>query len=240
MRPGPFIVFALTLPLVGWAAARSQTDALMQQAQTLVGDASRFWTRELSLSNPFAGPGLRFFSHQIKGVCNAQQTLSGPFYCPADLTLYVDQAFLQQLVERAGNARGLALAYLIGHEVGHYVQNVLGTTAAVEQSRSRSAPDISARTWVADELQADCYAGMWMGSAAKNGAIKLSADVSPALEAVAAVSHEWSAHLAAGQAMVDPFSYGTAAERVKWLRRGLDSGRLSGCDTFAAEAAGGL
>jgi predicted metalloprotease len=212
------------------------------RAQTLFADANGFWSQEfMSLGGQYRNPTLALFNKTIKGACSAQGSLSGSFYCPADQKVYLDQTFPQQVAAHSTGTGDEALAYLIGHEVGHHVQDLLGTTESVEQARSRSTPQVSARTWATEELQTDCYAGLWLGAAVKRGKIKLDADVSAMLDAVAAVSQEQATHLAAGQLVADPvLTYGTPAQRLKWFRRGLDNARFGDCDTFGAEAAGQL
>ena len=226
-----------------WSASPAPTHAVGPQATALFSAANDFWSQEFSsLGGQYQPATLALFRQQVRGACDTQAALTGSFYCPADQRVYLDQTFLEQVAQRADGASDLALAYIIGHEIGHHVQYLSGTTALVEQARSRSAPALSARTWSTAELQADCYAGLWMRSAAKRGRIQRATDasVAPALEAVTALSEQWSTHLAAGHTMADPFTRSAAAQRLKWFERGLDSGDAGACNTFRAAAAGQL
>jgi uncharacterized protein len=191
-------------------------------------------------SSSYDSPDLTLFHGTVNGVCMAGQPLTGPFYCPSDERIYLDQSFLQQVAQRAGPAGDLALAYIVGHELGEHVQALVGTTALVEQARSSSTAAVSARTWTTAELQSDCYAGLWVRWGLMQRQIR-AGDPAAALDAVAASSRELQAHLPKGAVMVDPIqTYGTAAQRLKWFQRGEDTGNFNDCDTFSAEAAGTL
>lgn len=239
------LVAAALLPLTTvWSAVPAAANDVTGQAKALMADANSFWSQEIaSLGGQYQPAALTGFTGQISGgACGAQGAFSGPFYCPANERVYLDQAFVRQVMQQAPGAEGdLALAYLIGHELGHHIQDLIGTTTAVEQARERSTPQVSRRTWMTAELQTDCYAGLSVRSALMHGQIKPGANVAATLDAVAAVSHERDTHLAGGQQMPDPvLDYGTAAQRLKWFQRGLNSGRFNDCDTFGAQAAGTL
>ncbi len=214
----------------------------VQLAQTLLSESNAYWTQEMgSLGASYEAPALTLFRGTIRGVCMSGSPLTGPFYCPADEHVYLDRDFVRQVAQRAGPASGLALAYLIGHEVGQHVQYLVGTTALVEQARASSTAELSARTWMTAELQSDCYAGLWVRWALMHGEIGSGESASAALDAVAATSQALQAHLPAGATMVDPVAtYGMAAQRLKWFQRGENSGQFKDCDTFGAEAAGTL
>jgi predicted metalloprotease len=202
---------------------------VQQTGTTLFRAAQQFWTQQIgALGGQYRAPKLAFFSGAIQGACGVSSALAGPFYCPTNETVYLDSALLQPPEARLHGSADAADAYLIGHEVAHHVQNIIGTTALVQQSRARSAPQIASRTLAAFELQADCYAGLWLRWAAANHTLKLPEDLAAAL------------HAPAGQAMLDPWAATTAAQRLKWVRRGLDSGNFNDCDTFGAESAGTL
>jgi uncharacterized protein len=181
-----------------------------------------------------------FFTQPIGDVCDVQAALSGPFYCPVNETVYLDQPFLQRFAMLHQDQRNLALGYVVAHEVAHHIQNVIGTTAMVDQARSRSTPELAKRTLITLELQADCYAGLWAHWAESLGTLRPPNDVAASLDAVATIAQEEQRRLAAGQEMLDPFTYESSAQRLKWFRRGLDSGRFGDCDTFGVEANGSL
>jgi predicted metalloprotease len=222
-------------------AAPGAAPALTARAQALFAQGNQFWTQSFNVGGSYSPADLAFFSGQIKNVCNDAEPLTGSFYCPDDLKVYLDQNFLQQVEQRSPAVSDFALAYMVGHELGLHIQNLVGTTDLVEQARSNSAPAVSERTWMTQELQADCYAGLWMRWALIHAGVKPIADSGAALEAVHDVSAERYAHLAPGESMVDPLqTYGTSALRAKWFQRGLDDGSFNDCDTFSAEAAGKL
>lgn len=223
-------------------AASQAAESSAQHVQALVRATNSYWIQEMrSLrSSSYDTPDMTLFQGTIKGVCMATQPLAGPFYCPTDEHIYLDESFLQQVAQRAGPAADMALAYIVGHEFGEHVQALVGTTALVEQARERSTAQVSARTWATAELQADCYAGLWVRWGLMQRQIQ-AGDTATALDAVAAVSQALQARLPKGAAMVDPIqSYGTSAQRLKWFQRGENSGDFNDCDTFGAEAAGTL
>jgi predicted metalloprotease len=224
------------------AAAKASTDHAVARARALVESSNQFWSQEFNKGGSYTPAQVSFFNRQARGVCGETGALSGPFYCPADMTVYLDRDFIDQVAQRLpGDAADYALAYLIGHAMGQHIQDLVGTTDLVQEARSNSGPALSAKTWMTAELQADCYSGLWMRWAVSHQVVKPVADADAILSAVSAVSTEWQSHLAAGQTMVDPLlTYGTPALRLKWFERGRDSGRFNDCDTFSAGAAGKL
>jgi predicted metalloprotease len=217
-----------------------QPDPVVQRVQALLTDANATWSQQFtSLGSQYPAPETTFFSQAARKACGSDTVLTGSFYCPGERKVYFDQ---QQLAaQSAGVAGDTAVAYLVGHELGHHVQSLLGTTALVAQARSRSSPAVSARTWMLAELQADCYAGIWVGSAIKRGVIHPGPALSAALDTAAAVSQSANAHLPPGAQAPDPvFIYGTAPQRLSWLQRGIDGGSINQCDTFGAQASGEL
>lgn len=220
-------------PAVPPGDAVSQDD-IAPRVRALLSDANGIWSQQfISLGTQYPPPDVTFFRQTIRKACGSDSVLTGTFYCPDERRIYVDQA--------TRVADDLAVAYLVGHEVGHHVQSLLGTTALVAQARSRSSPSVSARTWMVAELQADCYAGIWLGSALKRGVVHSGRALSAVLDAAAAASQAANAHLPPGVQAPDPvLTYGTAPQRLAWLQRGIDSGSIDQCDTFGAEASGKL
>jgi predicted metalloprotease len=214
-----------------------------QQARALISDANAAWQRQFSqLGTQYPAPGLVFFKDSAQKVCGADKPLTGAFYCPDERRVYIDLAFLQQLSQRRSSpADNAAIAYVIGHEIGHHVQSLLGTTALVAQARARSAPAVSARTWMAAELQADCYAGIWLSLALKRGTVHSDRDMALLLTDIAAISQADNARPPARAEVPDPvLTYGSAQQRLNWLKRGIEGAGLDACDTFSAAAAGNL
>ena len=158
----------------------------------------------------------------------------GPFYCPADERVYIDLGFFRDLASRFGAPGDFAQAYVIAHEVGHHLQNILGIEARMRQSQ-RQNPRAKNQLSVLLELQADCFAGIW-GHAAKQRGILEPGDVEEGLRAAAAVGDDRLQKAATGRVSPESFTHGSAAQRAQWFRRGMDSGRIEDCDTFAGSA----
>jgi predicted metalloprotease len=222
-------------------AAAASEDTLAPQINALLADSNAYWSRFFTaLGGHYPPPTLMLFDHDLSGVCSWQQAVIGPFYCPPPQVIYLDRGFLQAALKRTSGNGTAALAYVLAHEVAHHVQDLVGTTAAVDTARTRSTPALSARTWMVYELQADCYAGLWLQSAAHDGRVQLG-DPAALLEGIAAVSHEWQGHVRPNEMVPDPvLSYGTAAQRLAWFQHGLNGKGFADCDTFSAEAAGKL
>jgi predicted metalloprotease len=218
------------------AATPPPDDNLAPRVRALLSDANNAWLQQFrSLGALYVPADLAFFSQAVRKICVSDGALTGSFYCPDERKIYIDLALLQKLSDDD------AVAYIVGHEMGHHVQSLLGTTALVAQARSRSSPTVSARTWMVAELQADCYGGIWLGSAIKRGMVHPGRALSAVLDAAAAVSQSANAHLPPGAQAPDPvLTYGTAPQRLAWLQRGIDGASINQCDTFGAAASGKL
>jgi hypothetical protein len=167
--------------------------------------------------------------------CGLGQSAMGPFYCPNDRKVYLDLSFWRELESKFGAGGEAARAYVIAHEMGHHVQNLLGATGEAERLGARGASSGSVRL----ELQADCYAGVWAAHAAEVSGGKVSLDpkdIEDGLRAAAAVGDDTLQRKAQGQVMPDTFTHGTSAQRTRWFKRGADSGDPNQCDTFGAAA----
>jgi predicted metalloprotease len=160
------------------------------------------------------------------------QDATGPFYCPGDEKVYLDLGFFQELKSRFGGSNGeFAQAYVVAHEIGHHVQKILGIepkVRALQEQRPNQANPLSVRL----ELQADCFAGVWGNSTQQRKIINAS-DVADALSAAASVGDDRIQRMSRGSVSPESFTHGSAAQRTMWFRRGLDSGQLSSCNTFA-------
>jgi predicted metalloprotease len=157
----------------------------------------------------------------------------GPFHCPRDHKVYLDLSFFQELADRFGAPGDFAGAYVIAHEVGHHVQNLLGVMDQVEAARSGSEAGADSPS-VRLELQADCFAGVWARNADRARHILEAGDIEEAMQAAAAVGDDRLQREAQGYAVPDSFTHGTSEQRVRWFKRGLDSGQVAACDTFNA------
>ena len=178
-------------------------------------------------------PTLVLFSGAVQSACGFAQAAVGPFYCPGDHQLYIDLSFYQELQNRFGASGDFAQAYVVAHEVGHHVQNMLGIAESVTAARERSDDRQSNALSVRLELQADCFAGVWGHFAAGRGLLE-PGDADEGLNAAAAIGDDRLQRMARGQVIPETFTHGSSADRVRWLRRGLDSGTIESCDTFSS------
>jgi predicted metalloprotease len=172
-------------------------------------------------------PQLVLFSGSVPSACGFNTAATGPFYCPADRRLYLDTSFFSQL-QRMGAGGDFAIAYVVGHEVGHHVQNVEGTLGQVQRAQQQASGARANQISVATELQADCYAGVWARFAQGQNLLE-PGDLEEGLQAAAAVGDD---RLTGGSVRPESFTHGTSEQRASWFRRGYESGDPASCDTF--------
>jgi predicted metalloprotease len=178
-------------------------------------------------------PKLVLFSQTVQTACGIGQSAAGPFYCPADRKVYIDLTFYDELHHRFGAPGDFAQAYVIAHEVGHHVQTLLGISERTHAARSRlSAAEANALS-VRQELQADCFAGLWAHNAERSRPFLEAGDIEEGLNAASAIGDD---RLTQGRAPPEAFTHGTSEQRVRWFRRGLESGSIQDCDTFSARS----
>jgi predicted metalloprotease len=182
----------------------------------------------------YAEPTLVLFSGAVQWACGFAQAAVGPFYCPADRKVYIDLTFYDELKSRFNAPGDFAQAYVIAHEVGHHVQNLLGIPAKVQTARQRVGEAEANALSVRQELQADCFAGVWANRADAVRQILEDGDIDEALAAASAIGDDRLQMQARGYVTPDSFTHGSAEQRVRWFRRGLAAGELAACDTFAA------
>ena len=173
----------------------------------------------------YTPPKLVLYTGQVSSACGYAEAAMGPFYCPGDQNLYLDFAFFQELKNEFKAPGDFAQAYVIAHEVGHHIQNLLGTMDKVQRAGSNN------RLSVALELQADCYAGVWGNYAAKKGLVEAD-DPQEAIRAAAAVGDDMIQKRTQGYVVPDSFTHGSAQQRMEWFARGYKSGDMRQCDTF--------
>ncbi len=178
-------------------------------------------------------PRLVLFSGAVRSACGSADAAMGPFYCPADQKVYIDLSFYDDLRSRHGAPGDFAQAYVIAHEVGHHVQNLLGTSGKVQQARSRVSEAEGNQLSVKLELQADCYAGLWGYHANRTRGLVEQGDLEEALTAAAAIGDDRLQEKSRGRVSPESFTHGTSEQRVYWFRQGYQSGRVDSCDTFA-------
>jgi predicted metalloprotease len=209
-------------------------DAAFQFSRKIVGSTEDVWTKI------FAARGLRYepaiftpYDGSTQTGCGAGQSMMGPFYCSADKRVYIDLSFFNELRTRFGAPGEFAQAYVLAHEVGHHVQDLLGTMGNV-QARYRGAMEGADGGSVRLELQADCYAGVWAYNANRDFSILEQGDVEQGLAAANAVGDDTLQRQSQGRVAPDSFTHGSSAQRVRWFTRGMQTGDLNQCDTFSA------
>jgi hypothetical protein len=194
-------------------------------------DAQRTWAAQVRDYRPAK---LVLFWDQTRSGCGAAGAEMGPFYCPADERVYIDLGFYRELASRFGAPGQFAQAYVIAHEMGHHLQNLLGIEPKVRAAQERNPAQRNALS-VRMELQADCFAGAW-GKAADQRRLLDPGEIEQGLAAAAAVGDDRIQKAATGRVSPESFTHGSAAQRAAWFRRGFESGQLSACDTFAARS----
>lgn len=181
----------------------------------------------------YEAPVLVLFSDATQSACGLGQSAMGPFYCPRDRKVYLDLSFFQELAERFGAPGDFARAYVVAHEVGHHVQTITGLSDRVAAAREQGDRASGNALSVRQELQADCYAGVWGHYAARDGLVE-PGDAEDGLRAAAAIGDDRLQKQSQGRVVPESFTHGSSAQRVEWLKRGLENGRMEECDTFSA------
>jgi hypothetical protein len=179
----------------------------------------------------YAPPELTLFDGAVQSACGYASSAVGPFYCPADRLVYLDTSFFDDLA-RMGGPGDFAQAYVIGHEIGHHVQNLLGTAGDVRAAQARGGEAAANRLQVAMELQADCFAGVWAHHANRTRQVLEPGDVQEGLRAAAAIGDDRLQRNAGRSVTPDSFTHGSSEQRQRWLQTGLQSGDPAACDTF--------
>ncbi|MDB5762344.1 MAG: metalloprotease [Herminiimonas sp.] len=202
---------------------------------TVLADTEDTWTEIFRARGAnYVKPKLVLFSGRTPTACGTGQTATGPFYCPGDQKVYIDLSFYRLMQQRFHVTGEFAQAYVIAHEVGHHVQNLMGITNKVDSARRRGSETQANALSVRLELQADCFAGVWANHANQARSILESGDIEGALNAATAIGDDALQRQAQGYVVPDSFTHGSSAQRVRWFKRGIDSGEVSACNTFAA------
>jgi predicted metalloprotease len=211
--------------------ADPQEEKLVQFVSFVIDDVQNTWTKVLSTGQqPYRRAKLVLFTDQVRSGCGFAEAAMGPFYCPEDEKVYVDLGFYRELRSRFGAPGDFAQAYVIAHEVGHHVQNLLGIEAQVrdaQQRNPRSANQLSVRM----ELQADCLAGVWAHSTAQRNILE-AGDVEEGMNAAAAVGDDRIQSQAGQRVNPENFTHGSSKQRVQWFQQGFTTGRVESCDTY--------
>jgi uncharacterized protein len=217
------------------ARAPSREDQMADFVAAVLGSTEEAWSEIFARGGrSYRKPVLVLFTGAVESACGYAQAAVGPFYCPADQKLYIDLAFYRDLQDRFQAPGDFAQAYVIAHEVGHHVQNLLGIAEKVQSARQRAGERQANELSVRMELQADCLAGIWAAHANRSKRILEPGDIEEGMNAAAAVGDDRMQQAARGRISPESFTHGSARQRSQWFRRGLESGELRSCDTFAA------
>ena len=217
--------------------AASANDPQVDFVRAILGETEDVWGAYFkNMGRTYVRPKLVLFSGQVASACGFASSASGPFYCPGDQKVYIDLSFYRQLATEFGAPGDFARAYVIAHEVGHHVQNLLGITDKADQAEQAAGRIGANRVSVRMELQADCFAGVWAAQANNARKILEPGDLEQGLKAASSVGDDTLQKREQGTVVPDSFTHGTSAQRVGWFRRGFDSGKIENCDTFGAGA----
>jgi uncharacterized protein len=206
------------------------TDPQAHFVAFVLDDVQNYWKQDFAARGlpPYSDAKLVLFTDATPTACGYGQAATGPFYCPEDERVYIDLGFYRELEQRLGARGDFAKAYVIAHEIGHHVQDLLGTS----NKRGVSAQGAGGGS-VRLELQADCYAGMWAHSTGQRDLLE-AGDIDSAVNAAAAIGDDRLQKQQTGTVSPDSFTHGTSAQRVRWFTRGYETGKLEACDTFGA------
>jgi len=213
---------------------QAQTDDEKRFVSAVLKSTENVWNEILPQQAKvrYVEPKLVLFSNQTPSACGQASAATGPFYCPGDEKLYLDFGFFRELKTRFGAPGDLAQAYVIAHEVGHYVQDLLGTMDKVTAAQQRASETQANQLSVRLELQADCYAGVWANYVQKKGLLE-AGDVEEAMKAAASVGDDSIQKQSQGYVVPESFTHGSAQQRMSWFTKGFQSGNIRQCDTFA-------
>jgi len=223
-------------PMSGPTSGAGEPDPAADFISVVLADTEDAWTEVFAEAGQrYEAPALVLFTGFVTSACGNAQAAMGPFYCPTDHKAYIDLSFYQDLRERFNAPGDFAQAYVIAHEIGHHVQNLLGLSSKVQQARQRVGEVEGNALSVRLELQADCLAGVWAHRADRTRQILEAGDIDEALAAASAIGDDRLQQQSRGYVTPDSFTHGSAEQRVRWFRRGFGSGELDACDTFAAD-----
>lgn len=209
-------------------------DTEKEFVSVVLGDTEDTWQQVFSqMGRTYEDPHLILFTEAVQSSCGTSSAAVGPFYCPLDKRVYLDLAFFHELDQRFGASGDFAQAYVIAHEVGHHVQNLLGISEQAQEAEQRGSEEQANEISVRVELQADCLAGVW-GNHAKQRQLLESGDMEEALNAAAAVGDDRIQQSAGRSVTPESWTHGSAEMRARWFNRGFQSGDVNSCDTFSA------
>ncbi|WP_288377988.1 neutral zinc metallopeptidase [uncultured Acinetobacter sp.] len=239
-------------------AAQSQTGTAPKQLSaeqkeasdfvgTILADTEDTWTPIFQqLGQSYVAPKLVLFSGRVQSACGTAESAMGPFYCPSDQKVYIDTQFFKEMRQQMGisgdknqtelsrqdQAGDFAQAYVVAHEVGHHIQNLLGISSQVQRAQAQANRTQANQLSVRLELQADCFAGIWANRNQERTQFLEAGDVEEAMDAAQKIGDDYLQKRATGQVVPDSFTHGTSQQRMHWFETGLKSGDLNQCDTF--------
>lgn len=212
------------------------TDEMGRFVSAVLAQNEDVWSKVLpqQANTRYVAPRLVLFDRVSSSACGTAQSAMGPFYCPPDKRVYLDLSFFQEMQRKLGGGGDFAYAYVVGHEVGHHIQNLIGILPKANQLRERSSERDANAISVRIELQADCFAGVWANNIQAMGRID-QGDVDEAMKTAAAIGDDRLQKASQGQVVPDSFTHGSSAQRTRWFTTGLRSGSMQSCDTFKAQ-----
>jgi predicted metalloprotease len=211
---------------------QAQQDEAAQFVSVVLAETEDTWNSVFQkMGKQYRPPKLVLYSGRVQSACGTSSSASGPFYCPGDYQVYIDLSFLREL-QRMGAPGDFAFAYVVAHEVGHHVQNLVGIAGKVRKQQARATKAQANALSVRMELQADCLAGVWINHTEARNSILEAGDIEEGLDAAAAVGDDRILSQAGRAVNREAFTHGSSAERVQWFKRGMQSGDIESCNTF--------
>jgi predicted metalloprotease len=210
------------------------SDDIAHYVKQVLASTEDYWSSAFqSFGKSYPHPELVFYDNATRTGCGVGQAAMGPFYCPEDQKVYLDLQFYRELATKFGAPGNFAQAYVVAHEVGHHVQKLLGIADQVQSYKERVGEKDANGLQVRMELQADCFAGVWFNNAQRNNKLTIEqGDIEGGLQAAHQIGDDTLQRQAMGRVVPDAFTHGSSEQRMRWLKRGLDSGNAQDCDTF--------
>lgn len=213
-------------------ATQAQNDEAAQFVKTVLAETEDTWTAVFAKSGQrYQPPKLILYENQVQSACGVSSSASGPFYCPGDYKIYIDLSFLNEL-RQMGAPGDFAFAYVIAHEVGHHVQNIVGIATDVRKQQARATKSQGNALSVKMELQADCFAGVWINHTEKREAILEKGDIEEGMKAAEAVGDDTIMRRAGRAPRRENFTHGSSKERMQWFNQGMRTGDIQSCNAF--------
>ncbi len=211
-------------------------DRLADFISVVLADTEDTWKEQFQrMGVTYQEPKLVLFSNAVQSACGFAQAATGPFYCPGDGKVYIDLGFYDELKHKLHAPGDFAQAYVVAHEIGHHVQNLLGISDKVHAARQRVSQAEYNQLSVRLELQADCFAGIWAHHADRSRGVVEPGDIEEALNAASQIGDDRLQRASRGYVTPDSFTHGSSAQRMRWFRQGFTTGRIQGCNTFGTD-----